>query len=934
MSLELVYTSAESGLRQGARGFCTVISTSGMPVNLATRLEALSGYRHVYSPQDALVDQNPVNWSHVRLKLGGRSVAVVSRVAAYGVDYSGRTNKLAHHVAVEPSELPLAGPAWLLDETGVMRTIWDGQKATPPAGPKIPTANQPASICKRWQKMTGDAGWGGVVAEAWASRGAKPQWVIYSLQQSRDLLALVNESIALLPEGERWNATFSTYYTNLPPEIDCRLRFVLEGTDEARLAAARGSVLDLTRPGTVPRETPLVELARSGPGNAAPPPNDVSATQSAAAVSASSEAPLIEEEYALAETSVPQRRSSRPPSLSAAKSPPMLPRPATRGSRRLLYYCLAGSLLCLLLIALGIGAASWSRMTGSEQATSKHKLSESADEAAQAKVLKAKKLKANADALFSDLLEFEDELKRLSSIPLDSLPRLPENIELSLPDTEVTIVAVNKMLHELKGLQVTGESSDTDLQTAANKFSEANLSQWKRQLENFDKELSDLKDKESVASQVETYKKNLDVCKSQSLKLQEQGEDKEMQLDDLKSRLERFVERIEQTEIPPGMEPPLVESLRGKVDDAKASVSGRFKSQFAKLAELQKQLDIFAEDVKARQGDLGNLLSQLAVQEKKEAEVNVFLSLVRENAKKEKVLELVLELKNDGELEISGGKVIQVQGLGDADSYQWVTTELASNEKVKHKRSAMSFSQSSDWKQAKIAVPGQPNFSLVAKANAGGDGELQLQYRINSSSSAPGKGSPFSKNVLDNACRSCMDSVVNLNALVDAQVKKLSPSVLRGDGGTEGVPKDGTSLDDIQKTLNSIDKSVKDKFTEVQWRKITEGTVETLLANLESVKVEVEKAIAELGVISKSEESAGNSSPARISIRTNELKKIKVALENVAEKTRKLAEGIEIDLGELGLVKVTGGGVARADVFDSISIVLVPGLKRVERSAP
>ena len=45
MALELVYTSAERGLRPGTSGFCTVAMTRGLPPALVPRLEALGGYR-------------------------------------------------------------------------------------------------------------------------------------------------------------------------------------------------------------------------------------------------------------------------------------------------------------------------------------------------------------------------------------------------------------------------------------------------------------------------------------------------------------------------------------------------------------------------------------------------------------------------------------------------------------------------------------------------------------------------------------------------------------------------------------------------------------------------------------------------------------------------------------------------------------------------
>src|SRR5690606_36125695 len=81
VSQELVYTSAPQGLKVGSRGFCTVASTAGMPAALAERLESLSGYRHVFPPQDPQARNNPVAWSHLIVSLGGKCYHVVSRVA-------------------------------------------------------------------------------------------------------------------------------------------------------------------------------------------------------------------------------------------------------------------------------------------------------------------------------------------------------------------------------------------------------------------------------------------------------------------------------------------------------------------------------------------------------------------------------------------------------------------------------------------------------------------------------------------------------------------------------------------------------------------------------------------------------------------------------------------------------------------------------------
>lgn len=266
MSYELLYTSAPSGLKRGSRGFATVLCTQGAPANITSRLETLSGYRHVFSPGDPRASLNPVTWSHVRLVVGGRSISVMSRIADYGVDYSGRTNKLAHHLVLEPDEFPAAGPAWLLARPGFMRTEWDGQTVAVPAGPPIPSGDQPPATCEHWQRLTGDAGWGGVVAEWLSDSSSKPSWIIFATEQTHELLALLSEATALLSVAQRWRATFSTYYTSLPPEVNCKVRCVLAGSEEARLAASRGPAIHLTEKLPPPPESSWVTRARTGQG--------------------------------------------------------------------------------------------------------------------------------------------------------------------------------------------------------------------------------------------------------------------------------------------------------------------------------------------------------------------------------------------------------------------------------------------------------------------------------------------------------------------------------------------------------------------------------------------------------------------------------------------------------------------------------------------
>ena len=235
-----------------------------MAKNLAERLEALSGYRLLYQSTDPRAQLNPVNFSYVTSRIGGHTYYVLSRIADAGLDYTQRTNKLAHHIAVEARDLVAAGPAWVLSQAGLLETEWSGEPHILPEGRKLPEGELKPAICVAWDAITGDAGWAGVLAETITSGKRREAYIIYEPQTQ--LLPLMVEAQALLPPDRRWEATFSTYYTNLPPGTDCRWRCVVKGTREASHAykTPETVVINLASSSDVLPVGPLVELARKG----------------------------------------------------------------------------------------------------------------------------------------------------------------------------------------------------------------------------------------------------------------------------------------------------------------------------------------------------------------------------------------------------------------------------------------------------------------------------------------------------------------------------------------------------------------------------------------------------------------------------------------------------------------------------------------------
>ncbi|MEI7688281.1 MAG: hypothetical protein WCL32_25020, partial [Planctomycetota bacterium] len=97
MAFELIYTSAERGLRGTANGFTTVVQTRGLPAPVAAVLERLASYRRL----GGKYSDPPIKFLHQILRAktpGGKTWHVVGRVAPRQHEVSGRDNYLAHLV--------------------------------------------------------------------------------------------------------------------------------------------------------------------------------------------------------------------------------------------------------------------------------------------------------------------------------------------------------------------------------------------------------------------------------------------------------------------------------------------------------------------------------------------------------------------------------------------------------------------------------------------------------------------------------------------------------------------------------------------------------------------------------------------------------------------------------------------------------------------
>lgn len=274
MPWELMYTSAPEGLKPGSRGFCTVAMTQGLGINLVQRLENLSGYRPAFEPTDPRSAENPVNFASSRFALGGQEYFVLSRIAFAGFDYTQRTNKFAHHVALTRQELPPEGPAWLALQPGFLAPAWTGVPRLLTLGKAVPQPPRPHRPANLWKKIAGDAGWAGTLAQKFLDSPVTPVAVLY--EPGCPVLELLDEAIALLPPEKRWDVTFSTYLTDQPGGVTYAWRCLLP--DSPLWGEMKRNrklfVLDLTSPQAgPPMAGRLADCARTGE-DPWPPPDE------------------------------------------------------------------------------------------------------------------------------------------------------------------------------------------------------------------------------------------------------------------------------------------------------------------------------------------------------------------------------------------------------------------------------------------------------------------------------------------------------------------------------------------------------------------------------------------------------------------------------------------------------------------------------------
>jgi hypothetical protein len=227
MPQQLIYTSAPRGLVAGRSGHCTVARSATMREALMLQLEKLSYYQHL----SLSGGQERRIYSSRVVDIRGARYHVLSRIQDAGLDFTGRTNFLAHHLVFTPEEVrqfcspPIILRGWTGWETSWQKEPkllenedWSGL-ACLSAKASIPAIS--------WQQLTGDAVNGYGLLESRPGISFRVDNVA-----EEQILALFAESLELFElrdprrdfRASAWQYTFTTSMQEQDNPADFRWR--------------------------------------------------------------------------------------------------------------------------------------------------------------------------------------------------------------------------------------------------------------------------------------------------------------------------------------------------------------------------------------------------------------------------------------------------------------------------------------------------------------------------------------------------------------------------------------------------------------------------------------------------------------------------------------------------------------------------------------
>ena len=227
MPQQLIYTSAQRGLVAGRSGHCTVARSAAMREALMLQLEKLSYYQHL----SLSGGQERQIYSCRVLDIRGSRFHVLSRIQDAGLDFTNRTNFLAHHLVFTPEEIRQfpSPPVILRSWSGWVKT-WNQEPQMLENEDWSSLANISGVVsvpATTWQQVTGDAfnGYGLLEARsgiAFRVDGLSEDQILGLFSESLELLELRDPRRDFRVTG--WQYTFTTSMQEQDNPADFRWR--------------------------------------------------------------------------------------------------------------------------------------------------------------------------------------------------------------------------------------------------------------------------------------------------------------------------------------------------------------------------------------------------------------------------------------------------------------------------------------------------------------------------------------------------------------------------------------------------------------------------------------------------------------------------------------------------------------------------------------
>lgn len=227
MPQQLIYTSAPRGLVAGRSGYCTVARSASMREALMLQLERFSYYQHLALSGG---QERPIFACRV-VDIRGSRFHVLSRIQDAGLDFTGRTNFIAHHLVFTPEEVRQnAIPPVIFREWRGWVTSWskDPQMLDDKNWVELTSLSGVKNIpAQTWQHLSGDAVNGYGLLEARAGASFRVDGIA-----ENDVLKLFAESLELLEvrdirhdlRSSAWTYTFTTSMQEQDNPADFRWR--------------------------------------------------------------------------------------------------------------------------------------------------------------------------------------------------------------------------------------------------------------------------------------------------------------------------------------------------------------------------------------------------------------------------------------------------------------------------------------------------------------------------------------------------------------------------------------------------------------------------------------------------------------------------------------------------------------------------------------